>query len=299
MNSWHSYPSIYNLGHRVLVDLFKEPVLIEEKVDGSQFSFGLFEEGLTVRSKGAEIVPDAPDKMFAKGIEVVKNLSLTPGWTYRTEYLAKPKHNALAYGRIPTNHLALFDVNTGEESYLAYEEKCREGARLGLEVVPILYEGMVTDLEMFQSFLTRESFLGGQPIEGVVIKNYARFGPDHKVLMGKYVSSAFREVHAREWKLNNPKQGDVIQRLIDHYRTPARWAKAVQRMRDTGGLEGSPRDIGLLINELPIDLEKECKEDIKDALVAWAWPKIVRGTSAGFAEWYKGTLLEKQFEVKE
>ena len=42
--SWHSYPSIFALGHRALAELFLDPVVVEEKVDGSQFSFGLFEE---------------------------------------------------------------------------------------------------------------------------------------------------------------------------------------------------------------------------------------------------------------
>lgn len=37
-DSWHSYPSIYALGHRAIVDLLKGPVFIEEKIDGSQFS---------------------------------------------------------------------------------------------------------------------------------------------------------------------------------------------------------------------------------------------------------------------
>ena len=55
--SWHSYPSIYALGHRYLEELLLDPVLVEEKVDGSQFSFGVFEhpEGpeLRCKSKGA------------------------------------------------------------------------------------------------------------------------------------------------------------------------------------------------------------------------------------------------------
>jgi hypothetical protein len=34
-----SYPKIYNLGHKAVRDIFKEPVTAQEKVDGSQFSF--------------------------------------------------------------------------------------------------------------------------------------------------------------------------------------------------------------------------------------------------------------------
>lgn len=43
MDSWHSYPSIFAIGHRALAELLLDPVIVEEKVDGSQFSFGLFD----------------------------------------------------------------------------------------------------------------------------------------------------------------------------------------------------------------------------------------------------------------
>lgn len=43
-DSWHSYPSTFALGHRAIADLLLDPVLVEEKVDGSQFSFGVFEQ---------------------------------------------------------------------------------------------------------------------------------------------------------------------------------------------------------------------------------------------------------------
>ena len=33
-NSWHSYPSIYNLGHVAIKELFTVPVSVEEKIDG-------------------------------------------------------------------------------------------------------------------------------------------------------------------------------------------------------------------------------------------------------------------------
>ena len=118
MQSWGSYPSIFNLGHKALRELFERPVNVEEKVDGSQFSFGVTEEGeLKIRSKGKEMVVEAPEKMFAGAVETVKGLKdrLHPGWTYRGEVLCKPKHNTLQYGRVPKGNVILFDVNTGLE----------------------------------------------------------------------------------------------------------------------------------------------------------------------------------------
>ena len=303
MNSWHSYPSIYALGHRYVEELLLDPVLVEEKIDGSQFSFGVFEHAdgkdLRCRSKGAQLNIIAPDAMFSRGVETAKRLmdQLHVGWTYRAEYLMKPKHNALAYDRIPKDHVILFDINTGEESYLSYDEKKAKAERLGLEIVPKMFEGMITDVQHFRSLLDTVSCLGGQKIEGVVIKNYQRFGRDKKVLLGKFVSEAFKETHAREWKAANPTRGDVVEQLIATLKTDARWHKAVQHLREAGELEDSPRDIGLLMKEVPVDVEKEEAEYVKEKLYEWAWPQIRRGIIAGLPEWYKDRLLERQFEV--
>lgn len=301
MESWHSYPSIFNLGHRAIANLLQVPVIVEEKVDGSQFSFGVDEDdNLHVRSKGAEMHPDAPEKMFNKAVDTVKNLRplLRPGWTYRGEYLAKPKHNVLAYNRVPNQHIILFDITIGLESYLNYQDKKAEADRVGLECVPLLAEGEITDINAFRALLDRESVLGGQKIEGVVIKpaSYNLFGPDKKTLMGKFVSEAFKEIHHGEWRKENPTPLDIIDQIALDLKTPARWNKAIQHLAEAGRLEGSPRDIGALMKEVPLDIEKECREEIMERLYAFAWPHIRRKVTAGLPEWYKNELLKKQFD---
>ena len=299
--SWHSFPSVYAMGHAAVADLLLDPVLVEEKVDGSQFSFGHFPghpdwpDGWQFRSKGATIQPLAPPDMFKGACSFARTLDVKPGWTYRAEVLAKPKHNVLAYERTPKGNLILFDINPAQEVYLTRPEKEAEAARLGLEIVPVLHDGMVENVEQFRSFLDRTSILGGQKIEGVVVKNYKRFGRDKKALMGKFVSEAFKEVHAAEWKSSNPTSSDIVQQAIARYRTPARWAKALQHLRDAGQIEGSPRDIGLLMKEVPEDTLKECEQEMKDFVWAWAWGHIRRGLGHGLPEWYKQVLLESQF----
>ena len=295
-SSFHSYPQIFTIGHRYLVDLFKNPVLIEEKVDGSQISFGLIEGELRIKSKGAAINPECPEGMFAKAVAFIKTLDLHPEWTYRGEYLGKPKHNALAYDRVPKNNIIIFDINTEEETYMTYEAKKAEAERLGMETVPILHYGSVDTPAFLLSFLDRPSVLGGQKIEGVVVKNYFRFGQDKKALMGKHVSEAFKEVHSAEWKKSNPGAKDIIQTLILQYKTPARWAKAVQHLREAGKLDGSPKDIGALMMEAKEDIKKECADEIKEALYRYAVDQIMRGCTAGLADWYKNELVKQQFD---
>ena len=303
-----SYPSIYALGHRAIADLLLDPVVVQEKVDGSQISFGLIERGmwddqspqydLRVRSKGAEINLVAPDKMFSPGVAIIQGMvgHLTPGWVYRGEYLAKTKHNVLAYDRMPHCHIILFDISTGPEHYLDCAQVRYEAAKLGLEAVPTLFEGMIIEPQMLRDLLKTTSALGGPTVEGLVIKNYTRFGRDKHALMGKFVSEQYKEVHAGEWKKAHPGGADILTLLVAKYRTPARWMKAVQHRRDAGQLLDTPQDIGPLIPEISADVEKECKEEIMEFLYSWAWPKVRRGLSAGFALWYKERLLERQFE---
>ena len=262
----------------------------------SQFSFGRFDGELKCRSKGQELIVDAPEKMFVAGVEAVSQLDLHDGWTYRGEYLQKPKHNALVYNRIPVHHVIIFDINDGEESYLRYTNKTAEAARLGLEVVPLLAQTDLFDLVTFKELLERESVLGGTTIEGMVFKpiGYSIFGQDKKCIMGKYVSEAFKEKHGAAWKAANPGQSDVVTNLIIQLKTDARWRKAIQHLQDAGELENDPRDIGKLLKAIGQDVLKEEEDFIRDQLFKWAWPKIQRGIIAGFSEWYKNLLVEAQ-----
>ena len=296
ITSYHSYPSVYALGHRVLQNLFSDEVLIEEKIDGSQFSFGRFDGVLKARSKGKEILIDAPEKMFTEALRTAESLDLIDGYTYRGEYLQKPKHNALEYSRTPNKHIIIFDINDGHESYLSYEQKKIEAERIGLEIVPIIYQGKIESAVELEKHLERESILGGTKIEGIVIKNYNQFTPDKKALMGKFVSESYKEVHKKEWGESNPGSKDIITKLILMLKTEARWSKSVQHLKESGELDCSPKDIGKLIVEVKKDIKKECEDEIKEILFKWSIDHVIRGVVAGLPEWYKKQLMNSQFD---
>lgn len=294
----HSYPKVFAIGHGAVAELFQGPVLVEEKVDGSQFSFGTEQGELKMRSKGAEIFVDNPEKMFSLAVTAVKQLTpfLHEGWTYRAEFLQKPKHNVMKYARTPQLNLIIYDINTGEEVYLPRHDKEQEAARIGLEIVPVLYEGTVDSPETLYTLLNRDSILGGGKIEGIVVKNYAQFGRDKKVQMGKFVAEEFKEAHSKEWKADNPTLGDVIDRIIATLRSEVRWDKSIARQREAGKLENSPKDIGLLIREIQSDVRAEEQEFIQTKLLEYALPRILRASTAGFPEYYKKSLLEGVFK---
>lgn len=293
-----SYPSIFNLGHRYLSELLLDPVLVEEKIDGSQFSFGKYDGEIWCRSKGQQIDPIAPEKMFALAVETVKSIAdkLHDGWTYRGEYLSKPKHNTLAYARVPVGNIIIFDIMVAPEDYLAYAVKQAECERVGLECVPMIQYGMLVNIEELKSALDRESVLGGVKIEGVVVKNYFRFGIDKKILLGKFVSEAFKESHTKDWHGRHPQGKDIKDSIVEGLKVEARWRKAVQHLREAALISDSPQDIPLLLKEVGQDVLKEHEADIKEALFKWAWKDISRSITRGLPEWYKLQLAQEQFE---
>lgn len=293
-----SYPKSLNAGHKGVDGLLSAPVSVQEKIDGSQFSFGIIDDVLLMRSRN-QMIEEMNPGMFREAAEAVYSIrdKLISNWTYRAEYLSKPKHNTLAYSRVPNNHLILFDIDMGYEHYMSWEYMAQVGALLGLETVPQLASGVVT-LEDVKEFMTRDSCLGGTTIEGVVFKplDYV-VGADGKRMQMKYVSESFKAKHGKDWKDRNPAGKDIIQSIATQLRTQGWWEVAIARLAERGALAHEPKDIGAIIKEVN-EIITEREEDsyfIHDALYEWAKKDVFRASTRGLAEWYKERLLEEAF----
>jgi hypothetical protein len=296
--SINSYPKIWNLGNVMIKDLLLDQVIVQEKVDGSQFSFGIFNGELQAQSKKRQLDINNPEGMFSAAIETIKELSenLHPNWIYRSEYLMKPKHNVVKYDRIPDKGLIIYDINYGYEKYKDYDTVKNEADRIGLEYVPLFYKGIIEDKEKLKELLEPTSCLGGAKIEGIVLKNYLRNGRNGRVLMGKYVSEAFKEKHSRNRTRNGNQSSDIKKIICEQFKSEARWQKAMQHLRDDGKLENDLKDIGKLIKETIQDTIEECEDEIKELLWKWLKPEFTRKITNGLPEWYKEKLMNEQFE---
>ena len=295
-----SYSSPFNLGHKALDSLFDcEQIIVQEKVDGSQFSFGLVDGDLECRSKGQKVLAEDAG-MFALAYATARDLAdqglLHDGYTYRGEYLMKPKHNTLVYDRVPKGNIILFDVDCGDQAYLPWREVEDIARALDLEYVPTWEHAGKPSVEQIEIWMQEKSVLGNTRVEGLVFKNYSEFGRDSKVLMGKYVSDAFREKHGKDWKARNPGSKAFTANLTEQYATEARWAKARQHLQELGELENEPRDIPKLLREINRDVLEECGEEIAEKLFKHFWKEISRGLTRGLPEWYKETLMKEAFE---
>lgn len=290
-----SYPKIIALGDRQIAEIFDGPVEITEKVDGSQFGFGLVDGKLVCRSKGKEQDLDNPDKMFVEGVEYIKSIQdrLPADIYFYGEYLQKPRHSTLAYNTIPKNHIALFGGITTSREVLTHAELGKWASKFDIDVIPLVHYGD-SNAEHVLELMDRESYLGGQKIEGLVVKRPQPWLFMGKILLpvmaGKYVSEKFKEVHQKDWKKLNTGKGQ-LEVLKEKYRTEARWHKAVMHLKEAGKLLGSPSDIGNLMKEVKLDLVTEEQENIKNDLYRLFGEDVLRNATAGLPEWYKEGLL--------
>jgi hypothetical protein len=300
-----AFPKIFHIGDGMIQNLFKGKVEITEKIDGSQFAFGIDSGNEVVfRSKGQDITyADAP-KMFKKAVEQVERIkpilldNKFKDTYFYCEYLEKPHHNILTYERIPKNYLYLFGVYEKGNFVSDYKELQKYANVLGIEPVYILDYGEIQDVEDIEKYLDTDSCLGNTKIEGIVVKNYnepcMRGSFILPISMGKYVSEKFKEKHKEGWARHTTKGN--LELFIEGFRTEARWQKAVQHLREKGELENQPRDIGKLMKEINLDIIEEETDIIKDCLFKLYIKDITRKATAGFAEWYKEQLLKNAFE---
>jgi hypothetical protein len=296
MKAVPSYGKLLTLGSAYTENALVGDVIVQEKIDGSQFGFGVNEDGeVVMRSKGAVLTEDNHADMFNKAVEYIMSIrkalqTIGNDVYFYAEYLQSPKHNTLKYAEVPTNHIIVFDA-VAQGRYATREELIKYVDFLGVDLIPELYRGKMT-IEQVKDFLTIQSYLGGEVLEGIVIKNYTQtilLGGQVFPLFTKYVREAFKERHSVEWKIKQPK--DNLQIWIEGFKSEARWQKAVIHLREKGLLTQSPKDIGLLIPEIKRDIIEEESENIKNYLYKCFIDDILRKATNRAPEWYKEQLL--------
>jgi len=289
--------------------IFDGHVIIEEKLDGSQFRIEINPDGTIVcgshHQDGVTM-----DSMFNAGVESANHIFAEYKPDVKTtvfcEFLSKPKQNTIAYARIPLHNLMVFDVKR-DTRYLDRPQKELFCKQHGLEIVPMLWEGdgseISKDGKIIDSFkdelLKRQSILGHQKgfdrIEGFVIKNYNKFYDVNRYphyeghwKCVKIVNDSFKEKNHEE----NPNKANKFQELKDNYRTEARMLKAIQHLKEQGLLTGQLSDLKLLIPEVKRDIIEEEKEGIKDALWKMFGDEII-----GYASKEMVTVYKKYLET--
>lgn len=284
------YGKVRHFGYREVQDIFTSKVEVQEKIDGSQFSFGMFDGVVHCRSKNNARDLSTEGGLFGPSIQAVQKLALPEGFLFRAEAICREKHNKLAYERVPKCNVVVYDVYRGEDR-LGPDARDALCHKIGLEPVQVHFVGEVSR-EGAGEFIGRPSQLGGIQ-EGVVIKSYSLKDPDGVLLKAKIVGAEFQEMTGQVKLRKRATPDAVVTALTERYRTNARWDKAIQHLTEDGKLVGAPKDIGPLCAEIHRDFDEECQEEVKQYLYDHFGKQMKKNLLFGFAQYYNRRLTEE------
>lgn len=286
---------------------------IEEKIDGTQLSFQRRGDAVEFRNRSKVIPNEALGNWcYDNAVRSIKRLAdrLNPAYTYHGEAVCKRRHNVVAYGGTPLKFWICYGICDGERHLdrTATEAEC---ARLGLGCVKVLYANENPDdrdptpkvLEIVARIEAGEieSCLGGNVIEGVVVKHNAAWhvrSKSHKHIQFKHVTSAFKERHGER---RPPLAGydadslmDYLARLGRGFALPAVYQKAAQHIREDPAGK-TTISVASLAREVERDIRKENGQDIAEAIAEAFMPIVTRHATAGIAQWLseQGDLLSE------
>lgn len=272
-----------------------KPCYVQEKFDGSQFTFGYIEGKYYARSRGQQIDVEHPNALFLPAIEHTRALcesgQLRPGLLYRGEAICRPKHNTLKYDRAPAGGFILFDVQDAlTNEFWEPAGHCQwplEYAHTvgGTVLEPLVFLTRSAIIDWASERAQMQSQLGGA-VEGFVFKEYSA-SPERAIV--KVVRDEFKELHKsnEEYIRTGPRNG--LDKVLAKLGGPARYTKALSHLRERGECANAMQDMPKLMQELHTDLEADNAE-IRDLLWDVFGKEIKRQLGGGLALWYKDQL---------
>lgn len=271
-------PDLGKRGTRSLLERGRNCV-VEEKIDGAQLTFEVREGQLVAGSRRHVLDPTRAPRRFRAVLSELRPATerMTPGLIYRAEVVAQPQAVTLAYERPARGLAVLFDVNRPDGSFLDPDARLVEAERLGMDCVPVLHAGEVTPALLTQLIATSTPLLGGERIEGVVVKAADDLSAGR--LMGKFVADDFREVHVADWSGDTDPRS-MVQSLAFSVSTPARFRKMVAAMAEDGVLTGTRSDIGEFCRRTIANVAEEEGEELREQWHAY-WEQRPKANHTG------------------
>jgi len=187
-----SYGLLPHFNDKKLKYIFNEAVVVEEKIDGWQISFGVFEGERWIKTKN--VLSTEGDEIWQPLQtlwESLLDLGLHEEWTYRGEFIDRHRMHKITYDTIPRGQVIIWDIDKASGDYLMPEQKLFEAIRVGFDCVVPVFVGHIKAVTRLPSLVPKTSVLGGR-VEGIVVKNYYR-QHNKKLLKGKYIVPEFRD----------------------------------------------------------------------------------------------------------
>ncbi|EPC8411051.1 RNA ligase family protein [Bacillus thuringiensis] len=257
------YQDITRLGHKTTVDVLKEGdyIVIQEKLDGANASFRRDGDVIRAFSRNKELDEHNNLGGFWQWTQTLDVTKLREEGIYFGEWLNPHKVKYPEYAKT----FWLYDIfDTETQRYINFKLVKKVSRQLGLNLIPVFYEGEYQSFEHLQSFVGKTA-LGGvlgdlETGEGIVVKNVDyvdRFGNQKFV---KLVTDAFREIQSQKAPKDPKKALTQEQSFVNQVVTEARIEKFLYKFVDEGIIdeEFGIEDMGVILK----NMNTRIKEDI-------------------------------------
>lgn len=241
------YPKIKIIGHDENRDLLAYPedhIMVESKIDGGNFSFFLDDEGVINEcSRNRNLTTDEDEKTFIKQRlwlrDKLKDKKIDPDYVYYCEVMAKHTINyTIAPDMVGFDIRLRHDANSeGLGVFIDRVSKEEEFKRLGIECVPLVWEGTAGELKKLNldDMIPKSIYYDGLE-EGICIKSRSRLSNQgNRQLMGKKVRILFKEKNKAIFGGFKQKYSDT-NKIVDVFCTEARIKKIILKCVNEEGL---------------------------------------------------------------
>ena len=253
-------------------------ILIQEKVDGSNASICLGEDGeLHFFSRTKELTSPGGLRGF---FDLGRTLSLNP--VFLAAFLAHPDWVVFGEWDLCCNKIKdyspehqkkwiiydIFDKKQGRwqpfevtKAFFAEIASCE-----GIELIHALYDGPFLSWDHCQNFLHQNTY--GPTQEGIVVKNQDRMYDEdsRECFYLKIVNEVYLETKHKAHSAPSPEElneKERVETLTASIVTERRVEKAIERLRDAGALPDAltPKDMGLVAKLLPKAVYDDCLKE--------------------------------------
>ena len=279
------YQSITRLGHRLTLDVLKEGdhIVIQEKIDGANASFRRDGDVVRAYSRNQELSKHNTLGGFYDWVqENIKAKDLLRGVIYFGEWTNSHKVKYPEYEK----QFFLYDIFLYPESefelenwknekngyYESFAAVRMEAKQLGINTVPVFYEGEYQSFEHLQSFVGRTA-LGGrlgdiETGEGIVVKNVKYYDRSGNQVFVKLVTDAFREVQKQKAPKDPTKAMTQEQEFVDQVVSEQRVEKFLYKFIDEGILDENYgiEDMGIILKNMNQRILEDVLKEESDML---------------------------------
>lgn len=236
-NKLIKYLKIHSLGSPETEGILDEVVVVESKIDGSNFRVRYLpeENKLIFGSRNNELSNDTDEeqwiaiKSYKKAFKEHKE-SFIPNVIYFSESMQK--HTISYDSGIPdTIGYDIFDLERNE--FWDWKAAKQAFENIGIPFINVHYEGLLKDItkEQLNEYI-KQSPYRKEGDEGIVIKCYKKLNPYGRPLFAKIVDLIFKEKNKTVFKGETPKVKTNDEDIVEEYFTKGRFIKAINHFKD-------------------------------------------------------------------